>query len=240
MDGAICAHPGTGQTTVAFGAYPPALEFLSKGLYFSKIEPYLRFRHREVSTISWTIYRISKENRYLFARTEGLKVYQLQTTGEAERFAKALQYLRYLEDYPGQRFTTVSRLQQSAEWQVQALDLTPYYKEGDGVVIVASVPKSENSAAVQDTDDTEADSEASTAGESGQRLMPVLPVPAELRITPSIKPTWLRWARTAAHLGDTGVFYPSEGFGALCGSISRRQRCGTPCQAAMYVGSKGT
>jgi hypothetical protein len=224
VDGAICAHPGTGQTTVAFGAYPPALEFLSKGLYFSKIEPYLRFRHREVSTISWTIYRISKENRYLFARTEGLKVYQLQTTGEAERFAKALQYLRYLEDYPGQRFTTVSRLQQSAEWQVQALDLTPYYKEGDGVVIVASVPKSENSAAVQDTDDTEADSEASTAGESGQRLMPVLPVPAELRITPSIKPTWLRWARTAAHLGDTGVFYPSEGFGALCGSISRRQR----------------
>ena len=65
---------------------------------------------------------------------------------------------------------------------MQALDLTPYYKEGDGVVIVASVPKSENSAAVQDTDDTEADSEASAAGESGQRLMPVLPVPAELRI----------------------------------------------------------
>ena len=112
-----------------------------------------------MSTISWTIYRISKENRYLFSRTEGLKVYQLQTTGEAERSARALQSLRYLEDYPGQRFTTVSRLQQSAEWQIQGLDLTPYYKEGDWVVIVARVPKPEDSAAVQDMDDTEDDSE---------------------------------------------------------------------------------
>jgi hypothetical protein len=138
-----------------------------------------------------------------------------------------------LEDYPGQRFTTVSRLQQSAEWQVQALDLTPYYKEGDGVVIVASVPKSENSAAVQDTDDTEADSEASTAGESGQRLMPVLPVPAELRITPSIKPTWLRWARTAAHLGDTGVFTPVKDSGRCAaqshGASVEGRRARPPC-----------
>ncbi len=173
VDGAICARPSTGQTTVTFGAYPPAIEFLSKGLYFSKIEPYLRFRYREVSTISWTIYRISKENRSLFARVEGLNIYQLQTTGEAERFARALQSLRYLEDYPGQRFTTVSHFQPSAEWQVQGLDLTPYYREGDWLVLVASMPKSENSAAAQDMDDTEADSEASTAGEAGQRLIPV-------------------------------------------------------------------
>src|SRR5262249_14816885 len=178
VDGAICNRPGTGQAKVTFGAFPPAIEFLSKGLYFSKIEPYLRFRYREMSAVSWTIYRIGKENRYLFSRVEGLKVYQLQTTGDTERLAKAIPYLRYLEDYPGRRFTTVSQLQRSTEWQVQALDLTPYYREGDWIVVVASVAQPGDNTAAQDTDNAEAESETDAAtarntGASGQKLTPV-------------------------------------------------------------------
>ncbi|MBI3275746.1 MAG: hypothetical protein HYZ60_07355, partial [Methylocystis sp.] len=72
-----------------------------------------------------------------------------------------------LEDYPGQRFTTSSQFEQSADWQVGTLDLTPYYKEGDWLVVVAGVPRAHRRAA----EDAAAEGDESEGGirESVQR-----------------------------------------------------------------------
>lgn len=144
VDGQICDRTDRYTGSVTTPKYPPAIEFLSKGLYFSKINPYLRFRHREVSTIRWKIYRIGKENRYLFSRTEGVKLGTMQPTGERDTTLRDIHpdeypysYYNYLEDYPGKFFEVSSTVERSADWKTDALDLTPYYKEGDWFVIVA-------------------------------------------------------------------------------------------------------
>jgi MG2 domain len=209
VDGAICQSTGAGTTTVATGAYPPAVEFLSKGLYFSKIEPYLRFRHRAVSAIVWTIYRIGKENRYLFSRTEGLKVHTLQTTGESERMRKALPYLSYLEDYPGQRFTTSSQVPKADDWQMDALDLSPYYQEGDWLVVVASLPTADQGGSTAsrgldeaDQDAEETDGESTASGQASTPLANIVLQFTNLGLYVRENDTGI-WGQTVAL--DTGI-----------------------------------
>jgi hypothetical protein len=174
VDGKICNQSGSYSGSVATPAYPPTVEFLSKGLYFSKINPYLRFRHRETSSIHWKIYRIGKENRYLFSRTEDVKLGTMQTTGESDTTSRDTQSnyyddqgFRFLEDYPGKVFETRSDVEKTSDWALDSLDLTPYYKEGDWLVIVADtkVPAKSEANANEGTD-TEANTEADTESEA--------------------------------------------------------------------------
>ncbi|MBI4640600.1 MAG: hypothetical protein HY731_07895 [Candidatus Tectomicrobia bacterium] len=140
VDGKICNRSGAYSGRVSIGKYPPAIQFISKGLYFSKINPHLRFRHREISSIQWKIYRIGKENRYLFSRTEEIKLRMMQTTGDLDTTVEDAdyyyQYLGHLEDYPGKAFEASSTVERTDDWKVDSLDLTPYYKEGDWLAII--------------------------------------------------------------------------------------------------------
>lgn len=164
IHGALCQQPETTETvTVTTHAHEPAVEFLSRGIYFSKLHPSLRFRHRELSTIHWTIYRIDRDNRYLLSRTEGFRVNPLQSAGVLDTTTRVMSYLSYLDAYPGQRFTTVSRLRKARDWRVDALDLTPYAQAGDWLVVVARSGAEE--AAAADTTVAMEDEEAPDAEE---------------------------------------------------------------------------
>ncbi|MBF0276975.1 MAG: hypothetical protein HQM13_04265 [SAR324 cluster bacterium] len=136
VDGRICNISGKSEMEIKTPPFPPALEFLSSGLYFSKLNPRLRFRYRQLEKVDWTIYRINAENRFLFSQTENLRVSSLQSNGENQLTSSDIDYLRYLKSYPSKRFRLNSRFKKSRDWAHASIDLGPYAKAGEWLAIV--------------------------------------------------------------------------------------------------------
>lgn len=131
----VCKKSGVVQADFQTPAYPPAVTFLSKGLYFSQRNPHLRFQHRELKENTWKVYRIDPLNRYLLATREGIDLTKMESNGVNDSTDRDVRSMHYIKDYPGEIFTLQTNLPKVEEWQVASIDLSPYYKKGDWLVI---------------------------------------------------------------------------------------------------------
>lgn len=135
VDGQICGLKGMAKSQLKSPPYPAALQFLSSGLYFSKLNPQLRFRYRSLDSIDWKIHRIAAKERYLLTRTENLDLSKLQASGSTDITQKDIDYFRHLDSFP----TTLSEFShtypQAKDWAYASLDLSKHFKKGDWLVL---------------------------------------------------------------------------------------------------------